>query len=305
MRNLNKMSLKTKGVLALLLVSLFYIILGVGSRLMSQGFGPLTQVYLRIAVGAIVAYILFNRKISLQNIIATPKKDYLGLVLMGAIGYGISVYFITLGVLHATLLTVSVIYGTFSFFTYLYSLIVFKRKPDLRLLALIVLSFWGVMMIAGKTFFPKFDALSIGALYVGLSAATGAWYVIGRKMLSNHLAKEELTVVIMAIAALTTFAGALIMGEGISITAFTMTPVLIGLALGASLNILATVLDNFAFKVLDEVFASQLLLSENIFAVIIGVLFYSEKIVPIEVLGALLIIGSVYVSNKLTAKKSS
>lgn len=298
------MTLKTKAVIALLFVSLSYTVLGIGARLMGEGFGPLTQVYVRVAVGAIIAMVLFSKKISWQNIKMTPRKDYLGLMLMGAVGYGLSVYFITEGVLRTTLLTVSVIYGTFPFFVYLYSVFVFKRRPDWRLITLIGLSFWGVMMIAGRTVLPKFDALSVGALYVALSAATGAWYVIGRKLISDHLKKEELMVVVMSIAAVTVLVGALITEEGISWNAFSMNSVLIGLAIGATLNIVSTYLDNFAFKVLDEVFASQLLLSENIFAIFIGVVLYHEKVYPIELFGALIICACVFVSNYLTAKKS-
>lgn len=298
------MTVKTKAIIALLFVSLSYTLLGVGARMMGEGFGPLTQVYVRVAVGALLAILLFSRKIRWQNILNTPRKDYVGLILMGAVGYGLSVYFITEGVLRTTLLTVSVIYSTFPFFTYLYSALVFKRKLDWRLVGLIVISFWGVMMIAGRTVLPKFDALSIVALYVALSAATGAWYVIGRKLISNHLKQEELTVVIMTIATITILSGALITGEGMSWNAFSMLPVLIGLAIGAVLNLVSTYLDNFAFKILDEVFASQLLLSENIFAIFIGVVLYHERVYPIELLGALIICGSVFFSNYLTAKSS-
>lgn len=300
-----QMSTQSKGIIALLIVSLSYVVLGVGARLMGEGFEPLTQVYVRVAVGAAMAYILFHKKISVKNILRTPKKDYLPLFLMGTVGYGLSVYLITEGVLRTTLLTTSVIYGTFPFFTYLFSLLVFKRKIDWRLVGLIGLSLWGVMMIAGKSFWPQLDGLNVGALFVLLAAATGSWYLIGRKMMSEHLNQEELTVTIMVIAAGTVLAGAIVMGEGIRLSAFSLAPVLIGLAIGATLNIIATYLDNFAFKVLDEVFASQLLLSENVFALIIGVLFYAEKVLPIEVLGAVLIVGSVYVSNQLTAKNTT
>lgn len=74
---------------------------------------------------------------------------------------------------------------------------------------------------------------------------------------------------------------------------------MLGLVLGSSLNIVCTFFENFAVKHLDSVFASQILLTENIFAFILGYLLYREQVTFQEFVGATIIIASVYGVNKL------
>lgn len=102
----------------------------------------------------------------------------------------------------------------------------------------------------------------------------------------------------MVVAALTTFIASVINEESINWESFSIPSVLLGLLLGSSLNIIATQLGNFAFKHLDSVFASQMLLTETIFAFIVGFLFYQETTSSSGLAGTALILTSVFLANK-------
>src|SRR4030043_360176 len=94
----------TPAIAALVTTAALFSLFSIVSRLMSLGFEPFTQVYLRIAGGALIAAIVFAKDIRLSKIPHVPAKDWGVLILMGTIGYGVAVYFATLGSIQAKLL---------------------------------------------------------------------------------------------------------------------------------------------------------------------------------------------------------
>ena len=100
---------RNEAIGALVLVALSYTIMNVVSRWLSLGFEPFTQVYLRLLGALLIAGIVFRKKIRWNKINSVPKKDIGPLVVMGVFGYGIMVYFVTLGALNTSLLNVSII----------------------------------------------------------------------------------------------------------------------------------------------------------------------------------------------------
>ena len=102
----------------------------------------------------------------------------------------------------------------------------------------------------------------------------------------------------MFIAFICSLVTALFAKETLSLAAFSNPIALLGLFLGGTLNLVATTLETFGFKHLDAVAGSQLLLLENIFAPIFGYFFYHEYILPIEFLGALLVVAGVWMYVK-------
>ncbi|MGH7249625.1 MAG: EamA family transporter, partial [Minisyncoccia bacterium] len=93
------LSKKTQALIALCITALGYSLLSVVARLMSKGFTPYTQVYLRIGLGFVLSLIIFGKDIDFKKIQRIGKKDWLLLLLMGTVGYGLAVGFVTLGVL--------------------------------------------------------------------------------------------------------------------------------------------------------------------------------------------------------------
>src|SRR6266480_8135493 len=112
-------TIKQRAVIALCIVALAYTLLNITVRFMSAGFAPFTQVYLRIGLGVVLTVLFFFHKIHPAKIKKISPRDWIILFLMGTLGYGLAVDFITLGVLHTKLLNVAIISSTTPFFVFL------------------------------------------------------------------------------------------------------------------------------------------------------------------------------------------
>src|SRR5258708_35086468 len=113
-------------------------------------------------------------------------------------------------------------------------------------------------------------------------------------MLSSHLSTVEISVVVMGIAFVSSFLSALFVKEQLSFAGFFNPVALLGLVLGGALNLVATTLETFAFRHINAVAGSQLLLLENVFAPIFGFVLYNEILLPVELFGALLVVSGVW-----------
>jgi drug/metabolite transporter (DMT)-like permease len=284
---------KNRAILGLCTVALCFTILSLGVRWMSEGFGPFTQVYLRIGGAFLVALALYYKKIRFANAKKIPRRDWFLLLIMGTVGYGIAIMFVTLAVLHTTLLNVAIIGSTVPFFALVYMFIAVRKTVKPILLLFLIISFIGVYIITTKSFSLVIHSFGIGELYALLFAAGSGAFVVSRGFISNKLSNIEITVSVIFIAFISSFIGAIVMGEKLAISGFTNPLALLGLITGVILNIVATQLQNFGFKHVNPVTGSQLLLLQNIFAPILGFLFYSETVLPIELFGAAFILFGV------------
>ena len=199
------LSLKQRAILALSIGAFSYAMLSVVIRLMNAGFGPFTQVYLRIGLGCLLTAIVFYRKIRFKMFIAVSKRDWFFLLLMGVVGYGLSVDFATLGTLKTKLLDVAVMASTTPFFIFFFSILIFHKSFRKYLFLFVLIAFYGVCVLATKSLTPTITQFGIGDFYVLLFALGFGFYIYGRKMLSSQLNTYEIAVITMAIAFLVSF----------------------------------------------------------------------------------------------------
>jgi drug/metabolite transporter (DMT)-like permease len=288
------MTLKNRAIFALCIAALSFVILNTVSRMMNEGVGPLTQVYLRIGCAFFVSLIIFYKKINFKKLQKLPRKDWILLGIMGSVGYGIAVIFVTLSALHTSLLSVSVITSTVPFFAMLYLFVITRKPIKPVLLVFLLLSFVGVYLKATKSFSLGIHNFGIGELYALLFAAGTGAFIVSRKFVTKALSNIEITILMMGIAFLSSLFWAIVIGEGLSVNGLFHQSVLLGLAIGTVLNISTTLLQNFGFQQLNPVTGAQILLVQNIFAPIIGFLLYHETLLPIELLGALFILVGVW-----------
>lgn len=289
-----KFSTKQKAIVALCVVALSFALLNVSVRFANTGFGSFTQVYLRIGLGLLLTLIFFYKKISFKKMIKTSKRDLFILFLMGTLGYGIAVDFITLGVLHTSLFNAAVIGSTTPFFLFLFNFFILRKKFHTSLFFFLIISFYGVCVLATNSLLPKFANFSLGDLYVLLFAIGSCFFILGRKFLSDYLNNSEIAVSVMLVAFISSFIIALAAGQQLSVSGFANPLAFLGICLGGVLNLIATKLQNFGFPHLNAVVGSQLLLLQNIFAPIFGFILFQETILPIEFIGAMLVLGGVW-----------
>jgi drug/metabolite transporter (DMT)-like permease len=292
-------SKKKLAVIGLIVAAFGYSILGVNSRLLSQGFDSMTQVYVRISVGFLLSLFAFRKDIKIKKIRKISKSDLFWLLMMGVVGYSVGVWMITIAVLNSKLVNASAIFATTPFAVYLYSFFLLKEKINPKLIFLLSLAIYGVIIISSKSFIPTFAEFGKGEIFAVLSVITTGWWSVGRKMLSNKLNNKEITVIVMFIAAVSGIIIAMIKGEPLPIQSFTMTPVLIGIAIGAILNFALTFLENFSFQHISAVIGSQILMTSVGFSLILGLIFYQEAISIPELIGVIIIFFSVHQANKL------
>ena len=79
-----------------------------------------------------------------------------------------------------------------------------------------------------------------------------------------------------------------------------MIPVAGGLVLGGILNVIVMPLQNFAYKHIQGVLASQILLSATIFSLLYGYLFYRELPTVFGIIGSIVIVGSAYLNKRFS-----
>lgn len=290
---------KTLAIMSLVLVALGYAALSVVVRLLDTAFEPSLGVALRVAGGLLLLLAIFRTKINFKKVKTIPSKDWRYLLLMGAVGYAMGVYFVSLAALKTSLFSVAVTTSTVPIFSYALSLLVLRQKFDARIMLLAITSVLGVSLVAGNGTL-KGIPLGSGEFYGLLFALGIAVFIVGRQKLSNHLNTPEISAVVMAIAAATALLLAFADGKlGIEAGKILTWQVAVGLLLGSSLNVVATVFETYATKVLSAVMAAQLLLTESVFGFIIGYLFYEEQAALASGAGALIVIASVYVTNRV------
>lgn len=294
------MNNRTISILALIGVSCGYGSLNIAARWLGDAFGVYTQVYLRIFLAMIFTLVLFPKDFRWSKIKTLTLSDWLILLVMGTVGYGFMVYTITRGALTTSLLNVAVIFSTVPVFVYLLG-ITFLRKPwKVNTVLILLISIWGVGVLSSGRLIPNITSFGVGDLYVLAASFFEAIWFIGIRLIGNKLNSREITVIAQGIATIPLFAIAMSQGEALpTLNALSNLTVIAGLAIGVLMNIAAPLITIFAFKHLDEVLATQLFLTENIFALIVGYYLYNEVPTMVSLIGAILVIGSVYLNNRL------
>lgn len=293
-----RLNVTQKAIVALCLVALSFALLNVSIRFANAGFDPFSQVYLRIGLGLVLTYALFYKEISFKKIIKSSSRDWFILFLMGSLGYGLAVDCVTVGVLHTSLFNASVIGSTTPFFVFLFNILILRKGFKLSRLFFLILSFYGICILATNSLAPRLLNFSSGDLYVLFFAIGSCFFILGRKFLSKHLNNSEIAIVVMVIAFLSSLIVALCSGQTLHFGSFANPVALLGIGMGGVFNLTATKFQNYGFNHLNAVVGSQLLLLQNVFAPIFGFLLFHEIILPIEFIGALLVLIGVWFYTK-------
>lgn len=273
--------------------------MGVASRWMAEGLGNFTQVFLRVFGALILVGVIFRKEVSLKKIFRLGLREWGILLAIGVLGYAVMIYSITRAVLLTNLISVSVLYSTVPFWVYIYGLVLARQKFSWKAASLLVLSSWGIGMIASGELIPKLGQFGLGEWLALAAAAFDAVWYMGIKLLEGKINAKEITVSALSIASITTLVMAVLLKEPFSFTVFSNWHVVSALAFGILQNGWVTLLMAFSLKYVDEVVATQIMLIESIYATCFGYFLYSETVGLVQALGALTIVISVYLMNRL------
>ncbi len=283
------MSGYSRGIGALVILSIAAASTGVISRYLILYFTVFQQLYLRCAVAFILVYIVFHKSIDLGKLKKISHKEWTLIIFRSTANLALGAVLWVKGATIAKLANVGFIDALpiTAAISFLFSL----EKFSYRKIFLLILSMVGVIIITVKDF-SNLTSLGIGELLVLISGFFFAIRNISRRWHTKLLNDQEISLFMFFFGGLMLLFLSLLSRENINPMVFQLFPagliVLGGLLMG--INILLT---NFGFNLVPAAVASNVVNLEIIFTIVFGFFFYGEVSNLKELLGGALIIISV------------
>jgi len=265
------------------------------SKVVLEIIPPFTLVLIRLLLGILTLALV----LSLHGYPKITWKQFLQVVAVGFVGYGISLSLQFLGTKLSTAANGSLVTSATPAFVLLFASILLREKITLRRLAALVLATGGVVAVIDPRSAQLNPELFLGNLLLFGAAITWALYsVLVRKM------TQSLDVLPFSLLA---FFGGL--PVTIPAAAWELNTVGFGeislgvvvgvLFLGVISTALAMILWNSAFAILDASVASLTFFAQPVVGTFLGWLFLGESITTLFILGGILIgIGLVISSTE-------
>ncbi|EKD67694.1 MAG: Membrane protein [uncultured bacterium] len=290
---------RTKGIIALVLLTLVFASMGLFVRYLNAGFLLFQQVYLRVFAAFILGIVIFNKDLSLEKLKKISVKEWGLFLFRGISGYLFGVTLFSQAILLTKYSSVSFI-GALPF-TAVFGVFLFKEKLNIQKFLLILLAFIGVVLISVKDYSNIF-IWGRGEVVALVSTIFYSLSLISRKWHSKLLNNKEITTITFFIAGIAVLITSICAGEGLPLNHWTLG--LFTAVIGAGLfNVINLFLINYGFQKVEGILASNILTLESFFAIILGFLFYKELPGLKEIIGGVLIVGSVLLMNQLDSKR--
>jgi len=291
---------RQKGIFALILLSFVFASMGLFARYLSTGFLLFQQVYLRMLAALIVGSFVFRNEIKIAHFKKLLIKDWL-IILLRAVSYSL------FGIILYTQAIILTKYSNVSFIsslpmTAVLGFVLLHEKCNVKKVALIILAFFGVLLISVKDYSHIFN-WGAGELFALSSTVFFALSYIARKWQSDILNNKELTVINFFVAFLVVFIASIVKGDGLPVTGWHWELFLVVIGAGI-FNILNVYLTNYGLQKVEASLASNILNLETVFAIIFGFLIYKEMPILKELMGGVIITLGVIGMNKLEEKNT-
>lgn len=242
-----------------------------------------TLLFLRFALAAIIFFIYIFTRI---DKITFNRSGVRSSLLLGAVLLTLQsiLYFESLKYIPTSLQ--ALLFYTYPIFVTLLSFIVYKERPNIRLIASIALSMFGLGLVLGTSF----ETINfLGALLVLGAAAVYSVYMT----VSNHIVKNTTPVVMSAFVTLSASVMLLIIGLSTNTLVFTFDksawlPIL-GIVLFSTLISLVTLFRGI--ELLGPARAAILSMVEPLVTIIISCILFHDKLDPWQWLGGIMVLG--------------
>jgi len=264
------------------------------SKVVLEVIPPFSLLTIRLVMGALVLGII---------ILLRKKKEFTwgqfrASLLVGFVGYGISLGFQFVGTKLSTASNGSLVTSATPAFVLLFAPFLLNEKPTLRRVIALIASTLGVVAVIDPRTANFASSLFMGNLSLLAAALTWALYsVLVRKVSANIDLLASSTVMLLAgIPSSILFSIFEIKTQGIG----EITVGIIGglLFLGIISTALAMFLWNYAFAVLPAASASLTFFAQPVVGTLLGWFFLSEKITPLFLVGGVLIGIGIVISAK-------
>lgn len=256
------------------------------SKVVLEVIPPFALLTIRLALGflSLGAVILFRR-----TRISLTRKEFWQSLLVGVMGYGISLGFQFTGTKFSTASNGALITSATPAFVLLFTFFLLREKITRRQVLALVISTMGVLAVIDPRTAELSPSLFLGNVLLFFAGFTWALYsVLVRKISGNiDLLTSSAVMLLGGIPSSLIFGFREINSQGIG----EITTGIIGgiLFLGIISTAVAMFLWNYAFKELPATLASLTFFAQPIVGALLGWLFLDEKITPLFLLGGAMI----------------
>lgn len=284
-----------RGILSLIALAFGFGVIAITSRYLSSHFTLFQQLYLSLGVAFIVSLFIFEKTLTIKKLKNISQKDWLIMLFRVVIGY----------LLGASLYRESLILTKISNVTFIQSIpfgavygwLIFKEKFTFPKLFLLSIGYVGVILIAIKDSSVGFR-FGTGEVLSFISTALFALSYVSRKWQSDILSNQEITQILLFMGTIVIFLVSFLNGEKLPVIPL-QGILLISLFFTGFFNAINIFLINYGFKNVKVILASNILTLESVFALFLAFVFYRELPNLKELVGGVLILGSVIQMNRL------
>lgn len=265
---------------------------------------PFTLIFLRYLVALIPIFIIYKFKFPVHKAsFKSVRKNCISLLLIGGLGYFLSISFQFIGTFITDAHTGSLITASTPALMIIFSRTVLKEKLEINRMAAIILSTFGIIIIVG---FIQIDSRYVfGGFILFLAALIWSYATIMVKKLSEEISILEITMYAMLIALIISVP--FTVWEAFKYPAvqiswdFVISTLYIGLAATAG----AFFLWNYGISKVNTGTGSLFYFLQPIVATVLGAIFLDEKITVNFFIGGLLILLSIILSIVRIKRKTN
>lgn len=293
-----KYSQQAKGIIALILLSFGFACIAISVRYLGTTYSLLQQLYITLGVAFLFSLLFFPTSLPITKLRLIPIKDWAVIFFRVIFGYlfGASLYRESLELTKIS----NVTFIQSIPFAGLFGFILFKEKFSFKKLLLLLLAYVGILMIFIKDY-SSVPTFGKGELFSFISAALFSLSFLSRKWQSDVLTNQEITQILLFLGTIILFVVSIIFGE--SLPTFHLEPMLLlAIIFTGFFNTINIFLINYGFKNVKAVLANNILTLEGVFALALAFMFYKELPNLKELLGGMLIIGSVILMERVEEK---
>lgn len=275
------------GYSCLIITSILFSSFEVVSKTLIHKIHPMQMTFLRFFIGGIVLlpFAVFSKSKKSLNLNILMKISALGIL-----NILISMTLLQLTVKHATATIAATLISSTPIFVAFFSIFIFKEKLTAKTILFLMLSFFGVSLISLS---KLGNGISLLGIILGiLSAITFAFFTIFSKFIIHEIGSLKFT-------AYNSFIGAIcyipiLLHQNKPIFHFPIEYLWQVLFLGVFVSGIAYITFMKAIEILNPGKGSYVFFLKPIIASILAVLFLNEYIHPLQILGILFIILSIY-----------
>ncbi len=280
--------------LSLLLLAMVFATMAIPVRYLNTEFSIFTQTYLRVILAFILSYIFFH-SIRSEKILKISRKDWIILTIRGLLTYSIWVTAFSYSIVETKISNAAFIQAIPWVALFWWTLL--REKFRMKDAILVIIACIWVIFIWVKDF-SHLWSFGKGETAAVISSLAFALSYIMRRWLSEELNNQELTFIQLGIGWFFVLIVSLILWEWIPpLESFTSTFILWLLIISWLLNVANLWLTNYWFSHSSAIVANNILSTEWVFALLLGFLFFKELPNTREIIGSLLIMGSVILIN--------